>query len=66
MILRLTFESSASSEEDNVDCVLIGSKPLCELVNIYLLNVVVFCLVFVVDQKDCFPLVINDTMADEC
>jgi hypothetical protein len=27
---------------------------------------VVFLLVFVVDQKDCFTLVINDSLADEC
>jgi hypothetical protein len=27
---------------------------------------VLFLVVFVVDQKDCFILVINDSMADEC
>ena len=66
MISRLTLRCPAGSEEDNVDCVRVGSQPLCELVDIILLDMVVFILVHVVDQEDCFSLVINDSVPDEC
>jgi hypothetical protein len=66
MMSRLTLRCPAGSEEDNVDCVRVGSQPLCQLVDIILLDVVVFILVHVVDQEDCFSLVINDSVPDEC
>lgn len=59
------FRGPTGSEENDIDCVLIRSEPICELVDIELIDEVLSFVVFVADQKQCLFLVINDTMTDE-
>ena len=63
---RLTLRCPAGSEKDDIYRVLVGGQPLCELVDIELLDVVLFILVHVVDQEYSFSLVINYSVADDC
>ena len=63
---RLTLGCPAGSEEDNVDCILVGGKPLCKLVNVELIDVVLLILVLVMDKEDSFSLVVNDSVTDNC